>query len=283
MEHVNNSECREYFKMNRVLIETMDTMPVQTQRILMLALSKITNNPDETIVVSVDDFKSAFGTSKDNGNYLRDFASAINKLNEEPYVSTDPRSGIKYYWLAGHSGITWLSSGRVEMVWNSKVTDYIYSDDNFAKVMFKHASKLKTKASIKLYMKLKLEEGMLKYKDGKGNSVVVVMLNDLKMYAGLDANAYPRWAVFNDKVIKPSLKLINKHTDLNVKVGLVKESRNVIGLAFTYFNKEKKVKEKKIEQKPKVEPVITEEQKAKNISQVGNILGMLKSGMTVSA
>lgn len=62
-------------------------------------------------------------------------------------------------------------------------------------------------------------------------------IEELKYYLGLD-DSYPEFKDFNKWVLKPSIDQINKHTDINVEMDLVRQNRKIVSLKFEIESKQ---------------------------------------------
>jgi plasmid replication initiation protein len=184
------------------------------------------------IVIKVQEFMKAFNITDNSGNVYRYLRDSIKTLFE--------RSVTFYHHVEDSAPAT------TELRWIWKRT---YSDDcGFLSVNF-------TEDVIKYFTRLEVEFTSYDLKQvGNFTSVYAVRIFELlKQYQKTGKreltletlrktlqleDAYPLYSALMKWVINPAIEQINKHSDYQVQVKPIKESRKVVALLFTFKSKE---------------------------------------------
>jgi plasmid replication initiation protein len=85
------------------------------------------------------------------------------------------------------------------------------------------------------------------------SSTVSLKIEEIKAHFMLE-DSYERQDVLQDKVIKPAVADINKHSDMTVSYKVVKQGRKVSGFEFTYVCTENKNRKPRPKKAPTVKP-----------------------------
>ena len=111
-------------------------------------------------------------------------------------------------------------------------------EQHFTSYQLKQVTQLKSKYSIRLY------ELLIAWREvGK---MPQIELSDFREKLGIDADEYVRMSDFKIRVLEPSIKQINEHTDIIVTYEQHKKGRTITGFSFRFKQKQQA---KKIESK----------------------------------
>ena len=223
-------------KSNR-LIEASYRLTTNEQRLILFAIAKFREDkPDNTrkfkCVMKVKDYAETFGIADQHRNLYAQLKDASANLfsREVTIYETDPDTGkehtIKTRWIDEVS--TCDEIGYAHVIFNDRVIPYFHQlEKNFTSYTIKQIAKLNTPSAIRLYELLKQYETI-------GSRTID--LQDLRDQFQI-ADAYPTTYELKRRVIDPSIKQINKHTDLTVSYKDDKASRSITGFKFTIKSK----------------------------------------------
>lgn len=238
MKSLDNKPVAEYTaSQENVLVESSYKMGLNEKRLMTLGMSKL--KPDslskseakETpeITVSVDDWRQVF---PDDPKPYRSIAAAADKL-------------LGRHWRreledGGYRRGNWFSicdykrgEGYVRLRFTPETALYLYS---FATRFI--SARLDLIGRLSSFNQVRLYEMFYRYSPAsKGSGYMVTTLDELREALQLQAT-YPIWNDFNRKVLAPSIKAINHHTNTEVTlIKTVKKGRKVHTLHFSVLEK----------------------------------------------
>ena len=224
---------------SKKLVEASYRLSLVEQQLILFTIVQARENqtglfPDQPCVIRVTDFARAFGvdTEKNKGLY-DELKNAVNNLYDrsltftESYINDAGRvTGFKRVtetrWISEKSYVD--GAGLLHMIFAPAVIPEITRlEERFTTYFLQKMSKLTSVYAIRLY------ELMTSFKEiGKRE----IKLDWLRMHFDL-GDSYSKVAELKRNVIDPSVKQINKHTDLKISYTQTKTGRNVTGFVFT--------------------------------------------------
>lgn len=211
------------------LTESSYKMTLIEKRILQLGMSKV--NPMEfpskdspiSFVITATEYAEKYGVS--DKNVYRDIKAAGKLLR--------PRF-VKFKENAGESKETnWIDSihyfdklGKIEITLTYGIQIRLQGIfEQFTQTDIDKIPKLSTFYSIRLY------EALMQFKSTGWRKMSV---EDLRFTLGVDDGTYKTITELKRNVLTPSLKELNKNSDIDVKCEEKKEGRKIVGFSF-YF------------------------------------------------
>lgn len=247
-------------KSNRV-VEASYRLSLNEQRIILAAIVEARESQkgllDGHITLEAKRFAQTFGV--DEQNAYGQLKEAMDSLFGRFIVVRDihPESGkdrvSKVHWISSASYID--GAGAVQLRFAPEMVPYITRlEAEFTSYRLEKIGKLTSAHAVRLY------ELLLQYKDIGSREIGLEWLKET-LQIGEGYSGRTAIADFKKRVIDPSVKQINEHTDLSVTYENVKTGRTVSGLLFSIS---KKKVESAIKKKPGKSPKITREYIEKN-------------------
>jgi len=243
-------------KSNR-LVEASYRLDLIEQRIVLAAIVTARETQqglgEGQIVLDAQKFADAFGMT--GGAIYEQLKEGVNKLYHRSVVIRSPDSDYV-------DQVRWLSSagyadklGKVRLRFAQEVVPYITRlEEEYTSYRLERIGKLTSAHAVRLY------ELLLQYKEIGSREMGLEWLKET-LQIGEGYSGRTAIADFKKRVIDPSVKQINEHTDLSVTYENVKTGRSVTGLLFSISEKKAKPPAKKKAAKP---PKITREYIQKN-------------------
>lgn len=211
------------------LIEASYKLSLQEQRFMLCCVGKI--NPQEkmpkSLTIYASDFYGQFPEmGKDNAE--NELKKAVDKLWERSVIVKDPNQTEEFRWIQKrvkyHKG-----EARVSISFSEDVGKYLTQlSGQFTKITLNNVSSLRSIYSIRVYE-------MCQQFISTGNRLITV--EDLRFLLNL-SDSYSQFKELNKFVIQPSLKELNKKSNLTVKVDQVKKGRCIYALHFIFKEKD---------------------------------------------
>lgn len=235
---IDNKPITEFTaSQENLLVESSYKMTLPEKRLMILGMSKL--NPDSLkkgevkgtpeITITVEDWRQVF--PKDLNPY-RNITDAADKLLGRQW-RVDLEGG-------GYRRGNWFSicdykrgEAYVRLRFTTETALHLYSfATRFISARLDLIGKLTSFNQIRLY------ELFYRYSPAsKGSGYMVVELDDLRTKLQLQ-ETYPLWNDFNRKVLAPSIRAINKHTNTEVTViKTLRKGRKVHTLHFSVVEK----------------------------------------------
>lgn len=190
-------------------------------------------------------------------NIYSDIKESVERLaNRWVYLKQDDRAKeTKTRWL--HTVSYAETEGRIDLYFSPFITPFLSElSRDFTQYKLEHVIHFKSSYSTGFYEWLK----------SYMTSEVVLTIEEIKEHFLLD-DLYARQDKLQDKVIKPAIEDINKHSDMTVSYVVVKQGRRVTGFKFTYVCLEnKKVTKPKFLPKEKAPAVKTAKASVDNLT-----------------
>lgn len=230
---------------DNVLINASYNLEVTEQRLIMLAIITARESgqgitADSKLEIHASDYASRFDVSNEGAYWA--LKNAVLNLFERQFSfkEADKKGNIgtvKSRWVSRIKYID--TTATLEVTFAPDVVPLITRlEQHFTSYQLKQVTQLKSKYSIRLY------ELLIAWREvGK---MPQIELSDFREKLGIDADEYVRMSDFKIRVLEPSIKQINEHTDIIVTYEQHKKGRTITGFSFRFKQKQQA---KKIESK----------------------------------
>ena len=233
-------------KSNR-LIEASYRLTLTEQQIILYCIAKIgDSNADfsalDSITISAMEFASVFSSGKDAVYYqlqeaaksLFDRRVSIRQID----VETGKLAIIDTRWISEKAQID--EAGVIKIIFAPRIVDFIKNlDREFTPFTLDKISKMTSVHAIRLYELLRQYRSI-----GERTIQVIELKNMLEL-----SDEYDRFFDFEKRVITPSYKQINDHSDILVKYSKIKNGNKVEGVHFKIEKNEINKTEEKTKKK----------------------------------
>ncbi len=229
---------------DNALINASYNLETTEQRLIMLAIMSARDTgqgitADSKLEIHASDYANQFNVTKETAYEV--LKSAVNNLFERKF------SYIAEYKKTGKTGIVrsrWVS--RVFYVDSLAILEITFAPDvvplitrleeHFTSYQLKQVSQLTSKYAIRLY------ELLIAWREvGKTPQID---LADFRQKIGIEDTEYERMHHFKARVLDPSIKQINEHTDITATYEQHKRGRTISGFSFKFKPKPTPKKEK---------------------------------------
>jgi plasmid replication initiation protein len=223
---------------DNALINASYNLETTEQRLIMLAIMSARDTgqgitADSKLEIHASDYANQFNVTNETAYEV--LKSAVNNLFERKF------SYIAEYKKTGKTGIVrsrWVS--RVFYVDTLAILEITFAPDvvplitrleeNFTSYQLKQVSQLTSKYAIRLY------ELLIAWREvGKTPQID---LAEFRQKIGVEAKEYERMHHFKARVLEPSIKQINEHTDITVTYEQHKKGRAISGFSFKLKQKQ---------------------------------------------
>ena len=220
-------------------------LEVTEQRLILLAIinARQTGNgitADSKLEIHASDYASRFDVTND-GAYRALKNAVLNLFDRQFSFKEEDKNGkigtVKSRWV---SRIKYIDdSATLEITFAPDVVPLITRlEQHFTSYQMKQVAQLTGKYAIRLY------ELLIAWREvGK---VPQINLAEFRNRIGVEDDEYMRMSDFKIRVLEPSIKQINEHTDINVTYEQHKKGRSITGFSFRFKQKQEA---KKIESK----------------------------------
>ena len=222
---------------DNALINASYNLETTEQRLIMLAIMSARDTgqgitADSKLEIHASDYANQFNVTNETAYEV--LKSAVNNLFERKF------SYIAEYKKTGKTGIVrsrWVS--RVFYVDTLAILEITFAPDvvplitrleeHFTSYQLKQVSQLSSKYAIRLY------ELLIAWREvGKTPQIE---LSEFRNRVGVEDNEYQRMELFKRRVLEPSIKQINEHTDITVTYEQHKKGRAISGFSFRFKQK----------------------------------------------
>ncbi len=223
---------------DNALINASYNLETTEQRLIMLAIMSARDTgqgitADSKLEIHASDYANQFNVTNETAYEV--LKSAVNNLFERKF------SYIAEYKKTGKTGIVrsrWVS--RVFYVDTLAILEITFAPDvvplitrleeHFTSYQLKQVSQLTSKYAIRLY------ELLIAWREvGKTPQID---LAEFRQKIGVEAKEYERMHHFKARVLEPSIKQINEHTDITVTYEQHKKGRAISGFSFKLKQKQ---------------------------------------------
>jgi len=232
---------------DNALMNASYNLEVTEQRLILLAIINARETgagitSDSKLEIHASDYSKQFNVTKE-GAY-KALKSAVNNLFERQFsFQEETKKGI------GTVRSRWVS--RIKYIDDSAILEITFAPDvvplitrleqHFTSYQIIQVTQLTGKYAIRLYELLIAWRGV-----GK---VPPIELSDFRKKLGVEDDEYKAMNHFKSRVLEPSIKQINEHTDITVSYEQQKKGRTITGFLFKFKQKQQAKIEKPIDLK----------------------------------
>lgn len=220
-------------KSNELIQKSRFSLTVQQQRIILYLISKIEYGDEDfkEYEFSIKEFCRVCGLYDESGKYYPELKRQIKAIRDKSmWIEIAEGEEILLSWLDG-AHIS-RNSGKIKVRLNKDMKPYLLQlRENFTKYEIVNVLCMRSKYSIRLYELVK----SLHFQELE-TYVKVFTVDELRKR--LDAETYPRFCNFNQRVLKPAVQEINYYTDKEVSYELVKPGKMVEAISMTVRTKD---------------------------------------------
>jgi len=222
---------------DNLLINASYNLEVTEQRLILLAIinARQTGNgitADSKLEIHASDYASRFDVTND-GAYRALKNAVLNLFDRQFSFKEEDKNGkigtVKSRWV---SRIKYIDdSATLEITFAPDVVPLITRlEQHFTSYQIKQVAQLTGKYAIRLY------ELLIAWREvGK---VPQINLAEFRNKIGVEDDEYMRMSDFKIRVLEPSIKQINEHTDINVTYEQHKKGRSITGFSFKLKQKQ---------------------------------------------
>lgn len=203
-------------------------LSVLEQKVLCYILSKIKpaetidSVPEYTYQFNIREFCRVCGIDYDNGKNYKNVKAALDKLADNSFWLDYGEGEFRFQWIVTPD----IRKGRglIEIEIPKKVMPYLYNlSEKFTTYQLYNILALKSSYSIMLYEL---------FKSYAWKKSVVISIEDLRRYLGINDEKYKEYKSFRRAVIERSIIEIEKYTDLRVTFEPVRKGRYYVAMEF---------------------------------------------------
>ena len=209
------------------LVEASYSLTLQEQRLILSCLAKVDsrNEAPKEITLSAQEYADTMRL--DAKNAYRELRKAADKLYSRNIVLKNEEKTEEFRWI--QRKLTYAKgAAKITLVWSDEVLRYISQlKRRFTTYRLADVARLNTSYAIRLY------ELLIQFNSTKQRSITV---KDFRSYLIL-TDKYPLFRELNRRVIKPALKEINAHSNLDVSCYTEKQGKNIVALIFDFEEK----------------------------------------------
>ena len=226
---------------DNALMNASYNLEVTEQRLILLAIINAREThqgitSDSKLEIHANDYASQFHVTKEAA--YKALKTAVNNLFERQFsYKEEKKKGI------GVVRSRWVS--RIKYIDDSAILEITFAPDvvplitrlekHFTSYQIQQVTQLTGKYAIRLY------ELLIAWREvGK---VPQIELSEFRAKLGIEDDEYKAMNHFKSRVLEPSIKQINQHTDITVSYEQHKRGRTITGFSFKFKHK----------QQPKVE------------------------------
>jgi plasmid replication initiation protein len=224
---------------DNALINASYNLEVTEQRLILLAIINARETEqgitsDSKLEIHASDYANQFSVTRETA--YEALKSAVNNLFERQFsFREETKKGV------GIVRSRWVS--RIKYIDDSAILEITFAPDvvplitrleqHFTSYQLKQVSQLTSKYAIRLY------ELLIAWREvGK---VPTIELSEFRDKLGVSVDEYKAMNHFKSRVLEPSLKQINEHTDIIVSYEQHKKGRTITGFSFKFKQKSEKI------------------------------------------
>ena len=220
---------------DNALMNASYNLEVTEQRLILLAIINAREThqgitSDSKLEIHANDYASQFHVTKEAA--YKALKTAVNNLFERQYsFKEETKKGI------GIVRSRWVS--RIKYIDDSAILEITFAPDvvplitrlekHFTSYQIQQVTQLTGKYAIRLY------ELLIAWREvGK---VPQIELSEFRVKLGVEDDEYKAMNHFKSRVLEPSIKQINQHTDITVSYEQHKRGRTITGFSFRFKQK----------------------------------------------
>lgn len=210
------------------LLEASYQLNARAQKLMLCFVAKL--NPQEKakpeMSITASEFSELMKIPMSDAH--RDLHAAADALFDAHILIKEDGVQRRIRWLQ-EDAIKLTGEGTVTVMWSNRILRHLCElERNFKSYNLEDIANLNTSHAIRLYEIL-----VVWLRPEKRSGWRKLSLDEFKMSMGI-ADKYPVWKDLNKWVITPSLKQINKSSNLTVTMQTEKKGRKIVGLIFDF-------------------------------------------------
>lgn len=219
-------------KSNELIQKSRFSLTVQQQKIILYLISKIKYGDADFTEYEFDikTFCRVCGLYDDSGKYYTELKKQVKSIRDKSiWMEVTEGEEILISWLEGVR--ISCNSGKIRIRFNEDMKPFLFQlKNNFTKYEIANVLCMKSKYSIRLYELVK----SIHFRE-LDEYTRVFTVDELRKR--LDAETYPRFCNFNQRVLKPAIDEVNTYTDKEVTYNLIKDGKKVEAVDLTVKTK----------------------------------------------
>ena len=224
---------------DNALIEASYTLGLAEQRLILLAIIEAREtgqgiDHNSLLRVHAHAYAEQFNIDKNNAyEVIKDaskglFDRYVTYHDKNPKNGNDRSFHCRWVDKIGYE----KNTGTVYLRFTSDVVPLITRlEEQFTSYEIEQVASLDSGYAIRLY------ELLIKWRTSK--KTPVFELQDFRRKLGVEDDQYKTMSNFKSRVLEPSIKQINEHTDITAKYEQKKQGRKIVGFEFSYKFKTK--------------------------------------------
>ena len=244
-------EMSELVVKDNALINASYNLDLTEQRLILLAIVEAREsgkgiNANDPLNIHAESYINQFGVHRNTAYQALKDACDDLFARQFSYQSLSEKGNIQHHKSRWVSEVIYVEQEAVvKLIFAPAIIPLITRlEKHFTSYELEQVSQLKSAYAVRLY------EILIAWRStGK---TPVIGLDDFKKQIGINEGDYKRIDVLKSRVLEPSIKQINEHTDIIVSVAQHKTGRSVTGFSFRFKQKP----QPKVEQRtdPKRDP-----------------------------
>lgn len=234
---------------DNALMNASYNLEVTEQRLILLAIISARETgqgitADSKLEIHASDYATQFNVAKETA--YEALKSAVNNLFERQFsFREETKKGVGIVRSRWVSRIKYIDDAAIlEITFAPDVVPLITRlEEHFTSYQIKQIAQLTSKYAIRLY------ELLIAWREvGK---VPELELSEFRNKLGVSDTEYTAMNNFKSRVLEPSIKQINEHTDITASYEQHKKGRTITGFSFRFKQKPKMKEPKKVVEKDK--------------------------------
>ena len=212
-------------------VQVTNTVPLLARRLWNVLLARAYDDLPhwETVRVHrvpVGEVLDALGTTTRNTDHLKDLLMALATTPVEWNVLG--KDQVEEWGVSALLAEAKIKSGQVEFSYGPTLRERLHNPRLYVRISLSIQNRFASKHSLALY------ELCVDYLDvaRRRGETPWIALDRYRTMMGIEDGQYARFAQLNQRVVKPSVKEVNKRSDVAVSVEYQKDGRAVVALKF---------------------------------------------------
>lgn len=212
-------------------VQVTNTVPLLARRLWNVLLARAYDDlPDWERVrvhkVPVGEVLDALGTTTRNTEHLKDLLKALASTPVEWNVLG--KDNVEEWGVSALLAEAKIKGGHVEFSYGPTLRERLHNPRLYVRISLSIQNRFASKHALALY---ELCVDYLDVARGRGETPWIA-LDTYRAMMGIEADQYERFAQLNQRVVKASVKEVNKRSDVVVAVEYQKDGRSVSALKF---------------------------------------------------
>ena len=209
------------------LIEASYQLGLQSQKLILACLSKLDPRKEIPKTVSISAIEFAEIMNLDKASAYKELYNAADALYSASITIIDSNDDIELRWIQKRVKKR-KGDGQVTLTWSDDVVKYISQlKSRFTTYKIRHIADLQSTYSIRIY------ELLIRFND---TGIRKISVEDFRKSLCI-TDKYKTFKILRRDVINPSIKELNKRSNLTIEFETVKKGRSVVALYFTFSDR----------------------------------------------